>query len=130
MFKWNAVNIATIVIAGSVIAGVVYINSSTLFFRTHGDTTADSPAVPVPPMSNPLLTAGEAEVSRWFPGTCFAEIYMDSSSYGGALVQGCIEQTSREIRSETGAKLMADDFIKPEVISHFKSVYGAASWRS
>lgn len=130
MFKWNAANIATICITVGVVAGVVYINSSTFFFRSHGDTATDTPSVSVPAAGNPLLTAKESDVSRWFPGTCFAEIYMESSSYGGALVQGCIQQTSREIRSETGAKLTADDFIKPEVISHFKSVYGEAPWRS
>lgn len=131
MFKWNAVNITSIIIAVGVVGGLVYINSST-FFRTGSDDKAPITRDNAPVVSggNPLLTAKKGDVSRWFPGTCFAEIYMESSSYGGALERGCIEKTAKEIQAETGEQLTAEDFRKPEVISHFKTVYGAAPWRS
>lgn len=127
MFKWNAVNITSIIIAAGVVGGVIYVNSSTWF------ATRDVPNAPVvghPVIQNPLAGASKQDVSRWFPGTCFAEIYMDSSSYGGALVQGCIQRTAREIESEKGVQLSADDFRNPDVVKHFKSIYGAAPWRS
>ena len=131
MFKWNAVNITSLLIAVGVAGGLVYINSSS-FFISGGDDKAPVTRDSIPAVSggNPLLTAKKDDVSRWFPGTCFAEIYMESSSYGGALERGCIEKTTKEIQAETGEKLTAEDFRKPEVISHFKTVYGAAPWRS
>src|SRR3546814_16378662 len=47
---------------------------------------------PVATSENPLLKATKKDVGDWFPGTCFAEIYMQSSYYGGALVQGRSEE--------------------------------------
>ena len=90
-----------------------------------------APMLPISVGKNPLLSASKRDVGNWFPGTCFAEIYMKSSSYGGSLVQGCIEQTSREIKAQTGVQLSASDFRDPEVLSHFQGVYGASNpWRS
>lgn len=126
--KLNVTNILTLIVAVGVVGGLIYINSSTYFTTSTGSDGA--PTVQQPVSGNPLLTAKKEDVSRWFPGTCFAEIYMQSSSYGGALVQGCIEKTIREVASETGYKLSPDDFRKPEVIAHFKTVYGAAPWRT
>ena len=125
--KLNTTNILTLIIAVGVVGGLIYINTSTFF--TTGSDDSGAPTVQQPATTNPLLTAKKEDVSRWFPGTCFAEIYMESSSYGGALVQGCIEKTIREVTSETGYKLSAEDFRKPEVVVHFKTVYGAAAWR-
>lgn len=125
--KLNTTNILTLIIAVGVVGGLIYINTSTYF--TTGSDDSGAPTVQQPATANPLLTAKKEDVSRWFPGTCFAEIYMESSSYGGALVQGCIEKTIREVTSETGYKLSAEDFRKPEVVAHFKTVYGAAAWR-
>lgn len=125
--KLNTTNILTLIIAVGVVGGLIYINTSTFF--TTGSDDSGAPTVQQPATTNPLLTAKKEDVSRWFPGTCFAEIYMESSSYGGALVQGCIEKTIREVTSETGYKLSAEDFRKPEVVAHFKTVYGAAAWR-
>ena len=125
--KLNTTNILTLIIAVGVVGGLIYINTSTFF--TTGSDDSGAPTVQQPATANPLLTAKKEDVSRWFPGTCFAEIYMESSSYGGALVQGCIEKTIREVTSETGYKLSAEDFRKPEVVAHFKTVYGAAAWR-
>ncbi|MGY2172125.1 hypothetical protein [Pseudomonas gingeri] len=130
MFKWNAVNITSIIIAAGVAGGVIYINSSTWFASRSGEGTANAPVVGHPVVQNPLAEASKQDVSRWFPGTCFAEIYMQSSSYGGALVQGCIERTAREIQSEKGVQLSAEDFRSPDVVKHFKSIYGAAPWRT
>ena len=48
-----------------------------------------------------------------------------------SLVAGCIDKTSKEIKAETGVTLGADDFRSSEVITHFKSVYGASNpWRT
>lgn len=130
MFKWNAVNITSIFVVVGIAGGLVFINSSS-FFTSNSDDKAPITGTPSAASGgNPLLTAKKDDVSRWFPGTCFAEIYMESSSYGGALVRGCIDKAAKEIHAETGAKLTAEDFRKPEVISHFKSVYGSAPWRS
>lgn len=127
MFKLNTTNVLTLIVAVGVVGGLIYINT-TSYFTSSGDGSAPTTQHSV--AGNPLLTAKKEDVSRWFPGTCFAEIYMESSSYGGALEKGCIEKTSREIANETGQKLTAADFRKPEVIAHFKTVYGAAPWRT
>lgn len=56
---------------------------------------------------------------------------MQNPSYNGGLVKGCIDKTAQEIKAQTGAALSAEDFRSPEVISHFKTVYGAGNpWRS
>jgi hypothetical protein len=56
---------------------------------------------------------------------------MKNPSYKGKLIDGCIDKTSKEIKAETGVTLGADDFRSSDVITHFKSVYGASNpWRT
>lgn len=79
---------------------------------------------------NPLLTARKTEISRWFPGSCFAELYMAQPSFGGRLIPGCFKSVIREIKAETGITLTEADVRSPEVVEHFKQVYGqSGSWR-
>ena len=129
MFKLKLHHILSVFVAVIVVGSVVYINPASFFSTDPAEPGA--PTARISSGKNPLLSASKRDVGNWFPGTCFAEIYMKSSSYGGALVQGCIEQTSREIKAQTGVQLSASDFRDPEVLSHFKGVYGASNpWRS
>jgi hypothetical protein len=86
--------------------------------------TAAPPAVEPQKTGNPLLTADKAAVSRWFPGSCFAEIYNKDPSFGGKLVPSCMQQVIRQIKGETGTTLTEKDIRAPEVFEHFKKVYG------
>ena len=129
MLKFKLHHILSVCVGVVVVGGLVYINTSSYFSTSPVD--GEAPSAPVATLENPLLKATKKDVGDWFPGTCFAEIYMQSSSYGGALVQGCIQKTAREIKAQTGATVSAEDFRSPEVISHFKGVYGASTpWRS
>jgi hypothetical protein len=74
---------------------------------------------------NPLLGADKLAVSRWFPGNCFAEIYMKNPSFGGKLVVGCITKVKEEVKAETGFALTDRDFKTPPVVAHFKEVFGS-----
>ncbi|ARQ77149.1 hypothetical protein B6D87_23570 (plasmid) [Pseudomonas fragi] len=129
MLKFKLHHVLSVVVAVVVVGSVVYINTASYFSTEPAEP--GNPTAPISVGKNPLLSASKRDVGNWFPGTCFAEIYMKSSSYGGSLVQGCIEQTSREIKAQTGVQLSASDFRDPEVLSHFKGVYGASNpWRS
>lgn len=111
-----------------VVGSIIYVNVTNIHFGFDPETV-EEPVAEV--RDNPLLTAAKNDVAGWFPGTCFAEIYMQNPSYNGGLVKGCIDKTAQEIKAQTGAALSAEDFRSPEVISHFKTVYGAGNpWRS
>lgn len=111
-----------------VVGSIIYVNVTNIHFGAAPETV-EEPVAEV--RDNPLLTATKNDVAGWFPGTCFAEIYMQNPSYNGGLVKGCIDKTAQEIKAQTGVALSAEDFRSPEVISHFKTVYGAGNpWRS
>jgi hypothetical protein len=79
---------------------------------------------------NPLLSADKAAVSRWFPGNCFAEIYVRDPSFGGKLIPGCIQQVAQQIKAETGVSLAEADIRSTDALTHFKQVYGVDNpWR-
>lgn len=94
MLKFKLHHVLSVVVAVVVVGSVVYINTASYFSTEPAEP--GNPTAPISVGKNPLLSASKRDVGNWFPGTCFAEIYMKSSSYGGSLVQGCIEQTSRE----------------------------------
>ncbi len=122
-------NIICLGVGGFVLGSIIYVNITNINFSS---APADESA-PVAEVQtgNPLLKASKDDVADWFNGTCFAEIYMQNPSYDGGLVKGCIDKTAQEIKAQTGAALSAEDFRSPEVISHFKTVYGAGNpWRS
>lgn len=130
---FTVTNTICVVVGGFVVGTIIYVNSTT-FFQHEGEAPAypngNAPVQIETSSGNPLLKATKADVAKWFPGTCFAEIYMKNPSYKGGLVAGCIDKTSKEIKADTGATLGADGFRSPEVITHFKSVYGASNpWR-
>lgn len=126
---FTVTNMICVAVGTFAVGSIIYMNITTVSF-------ADKPAearVPVAEVrsGNPLLEATKDDVAGWFPGTCFAEIYMKNPSYKGGLIQGCIDKTAQEIKAQTGVALSAEDFRSPEVISHFKTVYGAGNpWRS
>ncbi|RBL79576.1 hypothetical protein DDE05_56925 [Streptomyces cavourensis] len=83
-------------------------------------------------MSNghPLLTADQAAVARWYPLYCFAELYYKAPSLDGQLIPGCIVSVIHEVRAETGVTLTEEDVQSPDVLAHFKTVYGKDQpWR-
>ncbi|QXZ17509.1 hypothetical protein KVQ82_31010 (plasmid) [Pseudomonas sp. AO-1] len=130
---FTVTNTVCVLIGGFVVGTIIYVNTTTYQFGNEAPAAAngDSPVHVETSSGNPLLKASKADVARWFPGTCFAEIYMKNPSYKGGLIAGCIDKTSKEIKAETGATLGADDFRTPEVLTHFKSVYGASNpWRT
>lgn len=126
---FTVTNMICVAVGTFAVGSIIYMNITTVSF-------GDKPAKAVAPVAevrsgNPLLGATKDDVAGWFPGTCFAEIYMKNPSYKGELIQGCIDKTVQEIKAQTGVALSAEDFRSPEVISHFKTVYGAGNpWRS
>lgn len=130
---FTVTNTVCVIVAGFVVGTIIYVNTTTFQFGSEAPAASngDAPVRIETSSGNPLLKATKADVARWFPGTCFAEIYMKNPSYKGGLVTGCIDKTSKEIKAETGVTLGADDFRSSEVITHFKSVYGASNpWRT
>lgn len=93
--------------------------------------------MPEPPASikahnghNPLLTADKVAVTRWFPGHCFAELYVKDPSFDGRMIPGCVVEVIEQVKAETGVTLTEVDIRSPEVLAHFKQVYGAGNpWR-
>lgn len=79
-------------------------------------------------VGNPLLTARRKEVRRWFPGWCFAEIYNKTPSFKGDLVAGCVQSVIDNVKDETGIVLTPEQVRSPQVIAHFKEVYGDGDW--
>lgn len=130
---FTVTNTVCVLVAGFAVASIIYVNTTTFHFGSEAPAVSngDAPVRIETSSGNPLLKASKADVARWFPGTCFAEIYMKNPSYKGKLIDGCIDKTSKEIKAETGVTLGADDFRSSEVITHFKSVYGASNpWRT
>lgn len=81
-------------------------------------------------VGNPILANSRSEISRLFPGNCFAEIYLKNPSFGGKLVAACIQQSVEQIKSVTGVEIQKTDITSPEVIAHLKSIYGVNNpWR-
>jgi hypothetical protein len=79
---------------------------------------------------NPLLSADKAAVSRWFPGQCFAELYVKAPSFGGRLIPSCVADVIKHVKADTGVTLSQADIQSPEVLAHFKQVYGTGNpWR-
>ncbi len=79
---------------------------------------------------NPLLTADKMAVSRWFPGHCFAELYIKDPSFGGRLIPSCVDEVIQQVKAETGITLTEADIKSPDVLAHFKQVYGDDNqWR-
>jgi hypothetical protein len=78
----------------------------------------------IPTVENPLLEAEKSDVSRWFPGNCFAEIYMTNPSFGGKMIGSCKSKVVEAVKAETGYTLTNSDFSAAQVIAHFKVVYG------
>ena len=93
-----------------VVGSIIYVNVTNIHFGFDPETV-EEPVAEV--RDNPLLTAAKNDVAGWFPGTCFAEIYMQNPSYNGGLVKGCIDKTAQEIKAQTGAALSAEDFRSP-----------------
>nr|WP_228857435.1 hypothetical protein [Pseudomonas syringae]QOQ33327.1 hypothetical protein [Pseudomonas syringae pv. actinidiae] len=130
---FTVTNTVCVLVGGFVVASIIYVNTTTFQLSSDApaDSNGDAPVRIETASGNPLLKASKADVARWFPGTCFAEIYMKNPSYKGKLIDGCIDKTSKEIKAETGVTLGADDFRSSDVITHFKSVYGASNpWRT
>ncbi|AMV09395.1 MULTISPECIES: hypothetical protein [Xanthomonas] len=79
---------------------------------------------------NPLLTADKMAVARWFPGYCFAELYTKDPSFGGKMIPGCVVDVIQRVKAETGITLTEEDIKSPDVLAHFKHVYGDDNqWR-
>lgn len=79
---------------------------------------------------NPLLTADKMTVARWFPGHCFAELYNKDPSFGGRLIPSCVVKVIQQVKADTGVTLTEADIQSPDVLAHFKKVYGDDNqWR-
>ncbi|APQ06992.1 MULTISPECIES: hypothetical protein [Pseudomonas] len=124
---FTARNTVCVLVAVFAVGSIIYVNTTSMTFV---DSKPDGTSI-VASGGNPLLKATKQDVAAWFPGTCFAEIYMKSPSYKGSLIQGCMQKTAQEIKAQTGETVRDEDFRSPEVISHFKTVYGASNpWRT
>lgn len=77
-------NIICVGVVGFAAASIIYVNVTNINFSS----TPEDEAAPVVEVQtgNPLLKATKDDVAGWFPGTCFAEIYMQNPSYNGGLV--------------------------------------------
>lgn len=79
---------------------------------------------------HPIIGKSKSEISRLFPGNCFAEIYLGNPSFGGKLVDSCKQKTIEQVKSLTGIKISKAELSSPEVVNHLKSIYGANNpWR-
>ncbi len=79
---------------------------------------------------NPLLTADKAAVAKWFPGYCFAELYAKNPSFGGKMIPGCVAKVIDQIEADTGVTVTENEIQAPEVVAHFKQLYGTSNpWR-
>jgi hypothetical protein len=79
---------------------------------------------------NPLLSADKAAVAKWFPGHCFAELYAKDPSFGGKMIPGCLVKVIEQVKADTGVTLTDKEVQAPEVVAHFKEVYGPSNpWR-
>ncbi|WP_017164423.1 hypothetical protein [Xanthomonas phaseoli] len=89
-----------------------------------------SPSVETQNGGNPLLTADKVAVARWFPGHCFAELYNKDPSFGGRLIPSCVVKVIQQVKADTGVTLTEADIKSPDVLAHFKHVYGDDNqWR-
>ncbi|WP_208601539.1 hypothetical protein [Caballeronia fortuita] len=79
---------------------------------------------------NPLLSADKGAVAKWFPGHCFAELYARDPSFGGKMIPGCLVKVIEQVKADTGVTLTDKEVQAPEVVAHFKEVYGPSNpWR-
>lgn len=118
-FFWTwIISGATVLCAGTYMVTTYIIHPTAT--RTLPETVIDQSKS----TDNPLLTAEMLDVAQWFPGGCFAEIYGKEPSFRGVLVKGCIRKVISYIKSYTGITLTEADIRSPEVIDHFKQLYG------
>lgn len=79
---------------------------------------------------HPILGKSKQEISKLYPGNCFAELYLNSPSFGGKLVNSCKQKTVEQIKAVTGIKIDTSDLTSIEVVQHLKTTYGASNpWR-
>jgi hypothetical protein len=79
---------------------------------------------------NPLLSADKTAVAKRFPGHCFAELYAKDPSFGGKMIPGCLVKVIEQVKADTGVTLTDKEVQAPEVVAHFKEVYGSSNpWR-
>ncbi len=79
---------------------------------------------------NPLLGADKVAVAKWYPGHCFAELYAKDPSFGGKMIPGCVVKVIEQVKADTGVTLTEADIQAPDVVAHFKQLYGSSNpWR-
>lgn len=80
--------------------------------------------------NNTLLKMNKSEISRLYPGNCFAEIYLKDPSFGGRLVGSCLKKTAQQVKALTGLEVRENDLIDPQYVGHLKDVFGRGNpWR-
>lgn len=80
--------------------------------------------------NHPILGKSKLEISRLYPGNCFAELYLKNPSFGGKLINSCKQKTIEQIRAVTGKNIDTSELTSTEVLSHLKTTYGASNpWR-
>lgn len=89
---------------------------------------------PAPEQDNsfkhPIVGKPKKDISRLFPGNCFAELYLANPSFGGKLVESCQQKTLEQIKLITGVELSSSELTSPQVISHLKMTFGINNpWR-
>lgn len=114
LWAWLAAGATVIVITGYIV--ITYVNNTPS--ASYTDSVIHKTQL------NPLLTADRAAISRWFPGFCFAEIYMKDPSLDGKSIPSCMRQVIQAIHNETEISITVNDIRTPEVFAHLKQIYG------
>lgn len=94
---------------------------------SHGKiTTASLPAEE----DHPILGKSKLDISKLYPGNCFAELYLKNPSFGGKLINSCKQKTIDQIKAVTGKNINTSELTSTEVLNHLKTTYGANNpWR-
>lgn len=86
--------------------------------------------IPKADFEHPILDKSKQEISRLYPGNCFAELYLENPSFGGKLIKSCKQKTIEQIKALTGITIDTSELTSVEVVQHLKNTYGESNpWR-
>lgn len=130
LWTWILMGIAVVLIGGYVLLKIMSSEPTMPMPVPQPGLSTSSTSVQTQNSGNPLLTADKVTVARWFPGDCFAELYVKDPSFGGKMIPGCVVKVIQQVKADTGVTLTEADIRSPDVLVHFKQVYGASNpWR-
>lgn len=128
------VTMQSVLLGGAVILLTIYLaleilGNSPVESNTDTDTEVIA-TIPKTDFEHPILGKSKQEISKLYPGNCFAELYLENPSFGGKLVNSCKQKTIEQIKALTGIKIDTSELTSVEVVHHLKTTYGINNpWR-